>query len=91
MKDFGLKNKETLLLLHGGGLSWWNYQAEAQILQSDYHVALPILDGHAGSDRPFTSIEDNAAELIAFIVHIDGVTGSSPVATTRIGLRKDTI
>ena len=34
----------------------------AETLQSDYHVIRPILDGHAGSDRPFTTIEDNAAE-----------------------------
>lgn len=66
-KEFGPKDAETILLLHGGGLSWWNYQAEAELLRSDYHVVLPILDGHAGSDGPFTSIEDNAAELIAFI------------------------
>ena len=55
------------MFLHGGGLSWWNYRDEAKILQEHYHVVLPILDGHGGSSRPFTSIEDNAAELIAFI------------------------
>ncbi len=66
-KEYGTGNSETILLLHGGGLSWWNYREEAQVLQSDYHVILPILDGHAGSDSPFTTIEDNAAEIIAFI------------------------
>ena len=30
-------------------------------------MILPILDGHAGSDRSFTTIEDNAAEIIDFI------------------------
>lgn len=55
------------MFLHGGGLSWWNYRDEALILQEHYHIVLPILDGHGGSDRPFTSIEDNAAELIALI------------------------
>ncbi|MBQ6540399.1 MAG: alpha/beta hydrolase [Oscillospiraceae bacterium] len=55
------------MLLHGGGLSWWNYREAAETLQSVYHVILPILDGHAGSDRPFTTIEDNAAEIISFI------------------------
>ena len=37
------------------------------MLQSDYHVVLPVLDGHADSDRPFTSIENNAAGIIDFI------------------------
>ena len=42
-------------------------------LQNDYHIILPILDGHAESDRPFTTIEDNAAEIIAFIdAHFGG-------------------
>ncbi len=66
-REYGAENLQTIILLHGGGLSWWNYRAEADILKSDYRVILPVLDGHAGSGRPFTSIEDNAAELIAFI------------------------
>ena len=65
--EYGADQKETILLLHGGGLSWWNYREAAEKLQGEYRVILPILDGHAGSDRPFTTIEDNASELIAFI------------------------
>ena len=66
-KEYGPEKDETILLLHGGGLSWWNFRAEAEQLQQDYRVILPILDGHAGSDKAFTSIEDNAAEIISFI------------------------
>jgi pimeloyl-ACP methyl ester carboxylesterase len=66
-QEFGSDQKETVVLLHGGGLSWWNYREEALLLQNEYHVVLPILDGHAGSDRPFTTIEDNAAEIISWI------------------------
>ncbi len=73
-QEFGKENRDTLILLHGGGLSWWNYREEAEMLQSAYRVILPILDGHAGSDRPFTSIESNAAEIISFI---DGHLGGS--------------
>ena len=65
--EFGDNKAERVLLLHGGGLSWWNYREEARLLQDDFHVILPVLDGHAGSDRAFTSIEDNAAEIIRFI------------------------
>lgn len=54
-------------------MSWWNYEEVAKSLQNDYHIILPILDGHAESDRPFTTIEDNAAEIIAFIdAHFGG-------------------
>lgn len=66
-REFGLGQKETILLLHGGGLSWWNYLEAAKLLQTDFHIILPILDGHAGSDRPFTTIDENASEIISFI------------------------
>ncbi len=65
--EYGKENSKVIILLHGGGLSWWNYREVAEILQTDYHVILPILDGHTGSDKPFTTIEDNASEIIEFI------------------------
>ena len=74
IKEYGTDNKETILLLHGGGLSWWNYTEVAEILQDKYHVILPILDGHANSDRPFTTIENNALEIISYID--DNLSGS---------------
>ena len=65
--EFGKQNQETVLLLHGGGLSWWNYREVAKLLEQDYHVVLPVLDGHADSNAAFTTIEDNAARLISYI------------------------
>lgn len=65
--EYGKGNGKILILLHGGGLLWWNYRKVAEILQTDYHVILPILDGHAGSDKQFISIEKNASEIIEFI------------------------
>ena len=70
---FGEQNKDTILLLHGGGLSWWNYRETVKLLEEDYHVVLPILDGHAGSDASFTTIETSAARLISYIdTHMEG-------------------
>lgn len=65
--EYGKENKNVIILLHGGGLSWWNYREVAEMLQADYHIILPILDGHANSDRDFTTIEDNAKEIIKFV------------------------
>ena len=67
VKEYGKSNKDIIILLHGGGLSWWNYEEVSEILKSNYHVILPILDGHSGSDRDFTSIESNANEIIEYI------------------------
>ena len=70
---YGEENKDTVLLLHGGGLSWWNYREVAQKLAERYHVVLPVLDGHADSDAHFTTVEDNAARLISYIdTHLGG-------------------
>ena len=73
MIEFGQQNPDVIMLLHGGGLSWWNCREAAKLLEKDYRVILPILDGHAGSDGPFTTIEDNAAGLISDIdAHFGG-------------------
>ena len=65
--EYGKHNENIIVLLHGGGLSWWNYQAEAELLTDSYHVVLPVLDGHADSDNDFVSIEENARRIISFI------------------------
>jgi len=71
--EYGQQNPDVILLLHGGGLSWWSYREVAELLSEQYHVMLTVLDGHAGSDAPFTTIEENAARLITYIdTHFDG-------------------
>ena len=67
IREYGKGNREVILLLHGGGLSWWNYRAEGELLGERYHVVLPVLDGHADSDAPFTGIEENAERILSFI------------------------
>ena len=80
--EFGSHNQDVLMLLHGGGLSWWNYRDAAALLSAQYHVVLPVLDGHADSDAPFTSIEDNADRILTYIDtrfggHITALAGLS--------------
>lgn len=65
--EFGKQNKDVVILLHGGGLSWWNYRDVAEVLKENYHIVIPLLPGHAGSDKDFTTIEDCAKDLIAYI------------------------
>ena len=95
--EFGKQNKDTVLLLHGGGLSWWNYREAAQKLAQQYHVILPVLDGHAGSDTPFFTIEDNAAKLISYIdahfggqvLAVSGLSLGGQIAVEMLSQRKD--
>ena len=66
-KEYGSKSNDIIILLHGGGLSWWNYIDEIGLLEDEFHIVIPILDGHSNSDTNFTSIESNALEIINFI------------------------
>lgn len=65
--EYGGENPDVIVLLHGGGLSWWNYREAAKMLSEQYHVVLPVLDGHADSDAGFISMEENASRLIAYM------------------------
>ena len=97
MHEFGQQNPDVIMLLHGGGLSWWNYRAAAQKLAERYHVVLPVLDGHAGSDAPFGSVEENAARLISYIdthfggrvLAVCGLSLGGQVAVEMLSQRKD--
>lgn len=34
VQEFGQQNPDVILLLHGGGLSWWNYREQRSIRES---------------------------------------------------------
>ncbi len=95
--EYGKQNNDTIMLLHGGGLSWWNFKAEADMLGDRYHVVLPILDGHADSDADFVSIEKNADRVISFIdseyggsvLLIGGLSLGAQVLVEMLTQRKD--
>ena len=95
--EYGQQNPDTVMLLHGGGLSWWNYRQAAQELAEQYHVVLPVLDGHADSDAPFTTIEENAARLISYIdnrfdgqlLALGGLSLGGQIAVEMLSQRQD--
>ena len=45
-KEFGDVKKPTVILLHGGGLSWWSLQPVIALLEKEYHIVTPIIDGY---------------------------------------------
>lgn len=67
-KTFGDKINPTMILLHGGGLSWWSLNEVINDLIMNYHVIAPIIDGHGeDGETTFISIQDSAQKLIAYI------------------------
>ena len=66
--EFGDKNFPDILLIHGGGNSWWNYLRQARILSHKYHVILPTLDGHGEeSQKEYISTENSAQQILEYI------------------------
>ena len=67
-KEFGDKALPTMILLHGGGLSWWAFTDIIPILKQKYRVVTPIIDGHGDDGKTtFISIEESAQKLIQYI------------------------
>lgn len=65
--EYGKEQNNIIIFLHGGGLAPWNFREEAKLLKDKYHIIIPVLNGHNGSDQKFTTIENNANEIIKFI------------------------
>lgn len=66
--EFGDKNLPPILLIHGGGSSWWNYLRQARILSEKYYVILPTLNGHGEEYQlDYVSTEDSALEILDYI------------------------
>lgn len=66
--EFGDKNLPYILLIHGGGSSWWNYLRQARILSHKYHVILPTLNGHGEEyQKDYISTEDSAQEILNYV------------------------
>lgn len=65
--ELGGPEHPAVILLHGGGLSWWSVEETARLLQKRYYVVMPVIDGHGeDGENTFISIEDSAEKLIRF-------------------------
>ena len=66
--EFGDKDLPSILLIHGGGSSWWNYLRQARIISKKYRVILPTLNGHGEEYQlDYVSTEDSALEILDYI------------------------
>ena len=95
---FGDKNLPPILLIHGGGSSWWNYLRQARILSEDYRVILPTLNGHGEEfQRDYISTEDSAQEILNYvrqncggkILSVGGVSLGGQIAMELLSLDSD--
>lgn len=67
-KEFGDPGRPVIVLIHGGGLSWWSLEDVIGRLAGKYRIVAPIIDGHGeDGDETFQSIEDSAEKLIGYV------------------------
>ena len=97
-KETENKGLPTIILLHGGGLSWWSLKPIIELLKMNYHVVTPIIDGHGEDGKEtFVSIENSALKLIEYIDHqyngkvfaIGGLSIGAQIVTEVLSLRND--
>ncbi len=97
-KKFENPEKPVVVLLHGGGLSTWEWQPHIEVLQKDFAVVAVTIDGHGeDAEHPFISIEDSADKLISYIDdkyhgQVFGICGfclGGQIAVQALSLRPD--
>ena len=96
--EFGDKKFPHILLIHGGGNSWWNYLRQARILSDKYHVILPTLDGHGEEyQKEYISTENSAQQIMDYIKNncdgklfaVGGVSLGGQIAIELLSLNSD--
>ena len=96
--EYGNKDLPNIMLIHGAGWSYWLYLREARLLQDQYHVILPVIDGHGEeANIPYTSTEKIADQLMEYIdkncdgklFAISGVSLGGQIAIELLSRRKD--
>ena len=72
-KQFGSPTNPTVVLIHGGGVSWWMWRPQIEALKNDYHIVAPIIEGHGeAADTEFTSIQSSAQNIISLLDEMCG-------------------
>ena len=96
--EFGDKKFPHILLIHGGGNSWWNYLRQARILSDKYHVILPTLNGHGEEyQKEYISTENSAQQIMDYIKNncdgklfaVGGVSLGGQIAIELLSLNSD--
>lgn len=96
--EFGPCDAPAILLLHGGGLSWWSWRRVMEQMQTDCRVILPEIDGYGNAaDTMFVSIESVAHKVVEYIdescrgtvLALGGLSLGAQIAVETLSIRPD--
>jgi len=82
-QEIGLRDRPTLLLIHGGGASHWVWSGVLEHLTQYFHVLLPDLLEHGRSGGVFSVV--SSADLLAELVATLGNGGQAHIAGLSVG------
>ena len=85
LTETGPADAPSLVLLHGGGVGGWMWQAHVAALQAHFHCLVPDLPEHGQSldVKPFTILD--AARRVAALIHTRAHGGKAHLAGLSLG------
>ena len=98
MKEFGCNNEKKILLIHGAGATYKMWTAQIEVLEKEYHLYVPTLNGHViGQNKEYIAPPQEARDIVEWfekhdIKKIDMIAGASLgayVASEVLRLRPD--
>jgi len=71
--EFGDRTHKAIILIHGAFVSWHMWAAQIEAFEDDYHVIVPLLDGHdSEKDSTFTTIQRAASDIAEYVGRTHG-------------------
>ena len=98
MKEFGCNNEKRILLIHGAGATYKMWTAQIEVLEKEYHLYVPTLNGHViGQNKEYIAPPQEAGDIVEWfekhdIQKINMIAGASLgayVASEVLRLRPD--
>lgn len=83
MKEFGCNNEKKILLIHGAGATYKMWTAQIEVLEKEYHLYVPTLNGHViGQNKEYIEPQQEAGDIVEWfekhdIKRIDMIAGAS--------------
>ncbi len=93
-KTFGKSQNPAIMLIHGLGATWRSCQALVELLEADYYLILPVLDGHNPDNRSnYQSAAEEADKIEDYLNthhkgHLNTLVGFSIGGTIALELLK---